>query len=311
MAKIVSLPLLLAVMLGAALDAHAQQVALRASVLSTGSGESNSGGVYLQSTLGQTIIGRAAGAAYIANAGFWYQVKPTASPVVLNSPPTAPRITSPEDGAAVVLGGGVGEDPEDPGEPFTVTWAEAVDPEGDPVVYTWQLSGSADFAEVALEEHVGATPRYETTQGALVARFDIPGVTMPGDASTIWHRVVASDGQLATASVAYELTFVRGTFVATEEDAEGAVPTQFVLEPNYPNPFNPETTITYALPEATPVRVVVYDLFGRAVRTLVQATQGAGRYEVRFEAGDLASGTYFYRIEAGAFQAVRRMMLVK
>jgi hypothetical protein len=100
------------------------------------------------------------------------------------------------------------------------------------------------------------------------------------------------------------------TNVATEDDAE--IPTDFALESNYPNPFNPTTVIRYALPQRAPVRLSVYDVQGRRVAVLVVASeQPAGRYEVAFEAGALPSGVYFYQIEAGVFRAVRQMLLLR
>jgi len=99
------------------------------------------------------------------------------------------------------------------------------------------------------------------------------------------------------------------TNVATEEAAE--IPTAFALEANYPNPFNPTTVIRYALAQQAPVHLSVYDVQGRRVAVLVASEQPAGRYEVAFEAGGLPSGVYFYRIEAGAFRAVRQMLLLR
>ena len=99
------------------------------------------------------------------------------------------------------------------------------------------------------------------------------------------------------------------TAVAREEAAE--VPSAFALEANYPNPFNPATTIRYALPQRASVRLSVYDVQGRLVRVLVEAEQAMGWHEVRFEAAALPSGVYSYRLEAGAFRAVRQMLLLR
>jgi len=120
---------------------------------------------------------------------------------------------------------------------------------------------------------------------------------------------VASDGQLHTAGEAVRIVFIRGTLTATESDAD--VPTQFMLEPNYPNPFNPSTIIAYELPEPANVALIVYNLQGREVRRLPQGIQPPGRYRLDFGARDLASGIYIYRLEAGPFQASRTMHLVK
>ena len=99
--------------------------------------------------------------------------------------------------------------------------------------------------------------------------------------------------------------------IAAKSETSTEVPEAFALGQNYPNPFNPATTIAYALPQAAKVELVVYDLLGRAVLTLVQGEQEAGRYEVIFDASRLASGMYLYRITAGSYQAVKKMILVK
>ena len=89
------------------------------------------------------------------------------------------------------------------------------------------------------------------------------------------------------------------------------LPTEYSLSQNYPNPFNPVTTIEYTLPELAKVKVEVYNTLGQAVAVLVDGDQEAGYHEVRWDAGDMASGVYFYRIEANDFRATRRMVLMK
>ena len=95
----------------------------------------------------------------------------------------------------------------------------------------------------------------------------------------------------------------------------GTIPAAYALEGNYPNPFNPATTIRYALPEASAVRLEVFDVLGRRVALLVDGVQAAGTHAARFEASRLASGLYLYRLEAeGAaarFAETGRMMLAK
>ena len=90
-----------------------------------------------------------------------------------------------------------------------------------------------------------------------------------------------------------------------------ALPDTYALDSNYPNPFNPVTTIAYQLPGASHVRLVVYDLYGREVGMLVDEQQSAGRYDVSFDASGLASGTYVYRLEAGPYTDTKLMVLVK
>ncbi len=101
------------------------------------------------------------------------------------------------------------------------------------------------------------------------------------------------------------------TTAPTAIEAIDTVPKRFSLDQNYPNPFNPATRIRYALPEPTSARLTIYDVLGREVSLLVDRRQAAGTYEVTFEAGDLPSGVYFYRLETGPFSEIRQMLLVK
>ncbi|NBC16719.1 MAG: T9SS type A sorting domain-containing protein [Bacteroidetes bacterium] len=91
----------------------------------------------------------------------------------------------------------------------------------------------------------------------------------------------------------------------------GEVPERVQLRANYPNPFNLQTTITYALPRSVAVRLAVYDVLGREVAVLVDDTRPAGQHTVTFEAGDLPSGVYLYRLEAGNTVWSGRMLRVK
>ena len=92
---------------------------------------------------------------------------------------------------------------------------------------------------------------------------------------------------------------------------EGALPGACVLDQNHPNPFNPSTEIRFALPEATDVRLIVYDVTGREVARLADGPMGAGYHEARFDASGLPSGVYLYRLEAGTFTQTNRMVLLK
>ena len=91
----------------------------------------------------------------------------------------------------------------------------------------------------------------------------------------------------------------------------GALPTEFTLGQNYPNPFNPSTTINFALPQSSDVQIVVYDMLGKTVATLVNKNHTAGQHTVNFNASQLSSGIYFYQIKAGSFIETRKMTLIK
>jgi subtilisin-like proprotein convertase family protein len=95
------------------------------------------------------------------------------------------------------------------------------------------------------------------------------------------------------------------------EPVSSNIPDVYRLHQNYPNPFNPVTNIRYDLPKANHVKLVVYDILGREVKTLVNEFKNAGTYELNFDATNLASGTYFYRIDAGDFVDIKKMVLIK
>ena len=89
------------------------------------------------------------------------------------------------------------------------------------------------------------------------------------------------------------------------------LPDKFSLSQNYPNPFNPITKINYAIPKKSNVTLKVYDVLGRLVKTLVNELKEAGYYIVQFDGSALASGVYFYKIEAGDFVQSKKMVVVK
>ena len=99
--------------------------------------------------------------------------------------------------------------------------------------------------------------------------------------------------------------------VVTTLNEENTVPSKFELMQNYPNPFNPSTSIEYSVPSNEYVLLKVYDLLGNEVNTLVNERQSAGNYEVNFDASNLASGIYFYRLQSGSFIQTKKLMLLK
>jgi len=90
-----------------------------------------------------------------------------------------------------------------------------------------------------------------------------------------------------------------------------SIPTEYILNQNYPNPFNPSTTIKYEIPEISLVSIKVYDVLGSEVVTLIDEEQTVGSYEVEFNATELPSGIYFYKLYAGDFVSTKKMILVK
>jgi hypothetical protein len=95
------------------------------------------------------------------------------------------------------------------------------------------------------------------------------------------------------------------------EEITSGIPSEFSLFNNYPNPFNPATTIYYAVPEISYVKIKVYDALGSEVATLLADTKVAGYHSVQFDATNLQSGIYFYQLQAGNFTSTKKMILMK
>jgi hypothetical protein len=105
------------------------------------------------------------------------------------------------------------------------------------------------------------------------------------------------------------IQFVRKQVTSVDERPE--IPNGFNLSQNYPNPFNPMTKINFDLGQASNVKLNIYDILGRRVATLVDQFMNTGAYTVNFDASRLASGVYFYSIEAGDFKMNKKMILLK
>lgn len=109
--------------------------------------------------------------------------------------------------------------------------------------------------------------------------------------------------------------FMTGTIVVAGptgvDDQSSSIPDKFEISQNYPNPFNARTAIEYALPRDSHVKIVIYNLLGQNVETLVDADKSAGNHQVIWNAADVPTGVYFYRLEAGDFVQTRKMLLAK
>ncbi|MFK7848688.1 MAG: T9SS type A sorting domain-containing protein [Rhodothermales bacterium] len=116
------------------------------------------------------------------------------------------------------------------------------------------------------------------------------------------------DGQQARD---FSINIENVTFGGASIDENGEIPTLYSLDQNYPNPFNPVTQISFGVQETMHVRLSVYDMLGREVAVLVDGLQSAGAHEVSFEAGDLTSGLYMYRIETPQGSTSKMMSLLK
>jgi hypothetical protein len=123
-----------------------------------------------------------------------------------------------------------------------------------------------------------------------------------------------TDKNLATGIYKYRLKQIDfdGTFEYSQEiEVEVTASLTYSLEQNYPNPFNPYTNIEFQIPERTTVLLKVYDVLGNEISTVVNGDVEAGNHRIEFDASNLASGIYYYKLEAGEFNKLRKMVLVK
>jgi hypothetical protein len=127
------------------------------------------------------------------------------------------------------------------------------------------------------------------------------------------HPVGPGAGQTHALVAGFWSAFQRTAWLA---DADAPTPLQNLLLQNHPNPFNPRTRITYSVARSAPVRIVVYDLRGARVATLVRETQEPGWYTVAWEGRDdagraVAAGLYFCHLRIGDFESVKKMLMIK
>lgn len=179
-------------------------------------------------------------------------------------------------------------------------WRAALDPDGDALEYIVEYAPVSTF-----EGSVRTDPVADTTLWLSAGALN--------PSTTYYWRVIATDGREGIASSPVS-TFETDVILSAEETE--ALPQTFAMEQNYPNPFNPETVIRFQLPTSAAVSLRVFDLLGREVATLVNEMKPAGFHTVTWNGRNsyrrqVASGVYFFRIEAGSFVETRRMVLVR
>ncbi len=164
----------------------------------------------------------------------------------------------------------------------------------------------------------GSKIYYAGTSTGLYATTDLNGMstvwTQQGAANIGMVDVEAIDARDNDGTVAVG-TFGAGVFstkvLATGVQSQNNVPLAFSLSQNYPNPFNPSTIIKYSIAKPELVKLSVYNILGQQVVSLINKEQQAGNYEVDFDASKFSSGVYLYRLDAGNFTSVKKMILIK
>ena len=142
---------------------------------------------------------------------------------------------------------------------------------------------------------------------------DVKGITLWGYLQgQMWQTtcyLIRSDGT-ARPALLWLVQFVKANPMGVKETAS-KLPSTFVLEQNFPNPFNPSTSIRYSIPSTSKVTLRVFDILGREVQTLVNTVQAPGQYTATWNAQNLATGVYFYQLSAGSITETKKLMLLK
>jgi len=179
------------------------------------------------------------------------------------------------------------------------------------VVLTWKTATETDNHGFSVERRSILKRADAAVQPAWSAIAFVPG----NGTSNAPHTYGYEDHSAAAGTYSYRLKQLdrSGAFAYSAEIAVSMerIPTAAALHQNFPNPFNPATQISYSLPAHVRVRLVLVDMLGRHIAVLVDEPKDAGEHTVQFNAADLPSGIYFYRMEAGTFKSTRRLVLIK
>lgn len=191
--------------------------------------------------------------------------------------------------------------------------------------FTWNL---IDFSSITIEHLRSIDQFYDGINRKVTVVGDHGKILTSNDNGFVWFDQLNADGRhlygvslysLTNATAVGEVgTGVTGAmFVTFSNNSVGIsqngteVPAKFELSQNYPNPFNPSTKINISVPFSSPVKLSVYDMTGREVASLVNATLSAGNYTYSFDASHLSSGIYMYQLITNNFVQTKRMTLVK
>ena len=230
-----------------------------------------------------------------------YQISPryyATDFITVNLPPSAATLVSPADSAFVHI---LSTDT------VTFVWNKAKDgnvPE-DTLIYIFKLANDKNFTSTSTVMVDTLTDTVKYVKGAqLFPLFPTGDTTL-----VLYWRVEVTDKKSPSVkSNIYRLNLSKPTSV---EVVDNGIPTDYYLSQNYPNPFNPVTTIKFGLPEDAQVELVVYNVIGQKVATLVSEYMRAGHYVVQFDGSNYASGTYFYVLRAGNRVLKNKMLLIK
>ncbi len=222
------------------------------------------------------------------NGAGWTDRRFTVAVLNINDPPLPFPLTAPANGSELRF---LGEDPV-----VTFSWSHTVDPDGDSLRCLLELDTVSTFDSPA---------RIEVKTG----NVDSARVKLPVASRAYLWRVTVSDGLLSTLNSPgpARLNVVVSRFLVREK----APHVEPVLEQNFPNPFNPSTSIKYSLPRGGHVRLTVFNLLGQEVARLQDGPQAEGTYDVEFTKTNLPSGIYFYRLIGPGFAETKKMVITR
>ncbi len=224
---------------------------------------------------------------------------------VPNHFPNFPALLSPEEGAAFSL--------EDTGcAALEITWTHSNDPDGNALVYLWQLLADTTAPGFIINMSAGASAALNVPLSELDSLLAQAGHENEKRIE-LYHRVYASDGSLQSASAFRAIIFTR---TQTSVSASENLPLTHALLSNHPNPFTTTTQIAFTLPRAEHVRLEIYNTLGQRVRTLSAENFPRGRHERTWNGRDdigrlVPAGLYFCRVQTERFQRVRRLLLLQ
>jgi predicted TIM-barrel fold metal-dependent hydrolase len=220
---------------------------------------------------------------------------------LVNHPPPAVMLLQPDDGTTITV------TESNSGDDFPFIWTAVNDEDNDPVMYVVSATDETGAVHDTAMAVAGwfptigqlAAPLLEDSVAVMIYSWNVY-------ASDPWDSTASSNGPRSLTIDVSGLLALNGI----------GLPDVFALHNNYPNPFNPVTNITYDIPEVAQVTLEIYNVSGQKVRTLAQGQHEPGRYRIQWNATNdygnpLSSGMYIYRIHAGDFVSVKKLILMK